>query len=230
MKLRGSNARTTIFQFNIGGTLPNIDLGICILYLEWFWEYIYGYNYIFFMVTVLQFSWPCCFSTFLILVCSSAIYGVVAFDLGRIFIISFCCYKIWLEEWLPVFIYLYRGWIPGDVFLVFDIYPSKNGPSCSHLLQVEVDIIVVEFPPSREVGKYDLQVQNFNSYILSHQLLLSEVSLNTIDCIYQVVTAFSLHGFLCCILLILFWMIVASWFTCSFIMRVVIYLTKRVCY
>ena len=33
--------------------------------------------------------------------------------------------------------------------------------SCSHLLQVEVDIIVVEFPPSREVGKYDLQVQNF---------------------------------------------------------------------
>ena len=27
-----------------------------------------------------------------------------------------------------------------------------------------------------------------------------------------------------------FWMIVASWFTCSFIMRVVIYLTKRICY
>ena len=37
--------------------------------------------------------------------------------------------------------------------------------SCSHLLQVGVDIIVVEFPPSREVGKYDLQVQNFLIHI-----------------------------------------------------------------
>ena len=59
---------------------------------------------------------------------------------------------------------LFTCWVvvPGDVSLVLtDVYPSKKCTSCSHLLQVEVDIIVVEFPPSREVGKYDLQVQNF---------------------------------------------------------------------
>ena len=62
-----------------------------------------------------------------------------------------CCYKIY--ELLPVFIYLLDTEIgvPGDVFLVLvDIYPSKNGASCSHLLQVEVDFIVCEFLTSSE--------------------------------------------------------------------------------
>ena len=134
--------------------------------------------------------------------------------------------------WVIASLYLPVGFVvPGDVSLVLtDVYPSKKCTSCSHFIQVGNRYyslwISDEF---RRSVSTTCRNRIFNSYYLGSLTTIIWSFVNAINCIYQVVTAFSLHGFLCC-MLILFWMIVASWFTCSFIMRVVIYLTKRVCY
>ena len=59
------------------------------------------------------------------------------------------------------------------------VYPSKIGHLVVILYRSETGIIVVEFPEleSGESVSTICKSRIFNSYILSHQLLLSEVSL-----------------------------------------------------
>ena len=160
MKLRGSNARTTIFQFHIGGTLPNIDLGICIfiffllgvivskirlhIVLLW-WRFYKFLNH----VASQQFEYWYVVLQFMV---------SFVFDLGRIFrfvvirfgFMSYCQYLF--TCWAT------RFWYPVTYSWCCCI-PKQDWPSCSHFIQVGNGYYSCWISRIRvgRVGKYDLQ-------------------------------------------------------------------------